>query len=450
MKTNNSKILIYSRRGTELWSNSLCDYLVKNGFNACTFSELRNISDISLADNFYKTYSEKSKYSENEIYEIIKRCRLLRSLHFSKAKMFVIAMSEALDFLLYDYNPNFIIGLRVDSYVLDLLERKCKLLGIKYIGIWKSAFSNNYSFVTSRGELNFLGLQNNKVINKLDISEESFKATSISNNLDYSVYRSLKIKLYYIFRSYFHLIYSYIISDKFGYRYLTNGIHVPEYRLNLLELNYGKFVKNDWNSFLTNNSIKKNIFIALQVNPESTIDYYVKDLQLIEYENVIIKMLDHFSKSDYRIFIKDHPNMFGRRKFSFLNKISSYTNVRFVPYEIASSYLLDRVFITFTWSGTVSVQAALRSKISIVVNPPYFVEKLFLQIHSINDIDNILNKIASFDFPLDLESRQDELISLINSSLIKGQLNFENIDINLFNSILELVDNKNSPLKYSI
>ena len=68
--------------------------------------------------------------------------------------------------------------------------------------------------------------------------------------------------------------------------------------------------------------------------------------------------------------------MFGRRNFSFLNKISSYDNVRFLPYHIDSTYLLDRVFITFTWSGTVSVQAALNNKISIVVNPPYFVENL--------------------------------------------------------------------------
>ena len=449
MKNETPKILIYSRRGIELWSSTLCDYLTKNGFSVYTFSELRNISDITLADNFYKYYSsntEKSKFSAIEIIEIVKRCRLLRSLPIVNAKIYINSMSLALDYLIDNHNPNFIIGLRVDSYVLDLLERKCQLLGIKYVGIWKSAFIKNYSFITSRGELNFLGFQDNKVLNKAKILDKTFKATSISNNYEFSIYQNLKIKIYYIFRSYFHFFYRYAISDKLGYRYLTNGIHVPEYRLNLFELNYNKFIKNDWNSYLNNNLITKNIFIALQVNPESTIDYYVKDLGLIEYEKVIIKILNNFSKSDYRIFIKDHPNMFGRRNFSFLNKISSYDNVRFLPYHIDSTYLLDRVFITFTWSGTVSVQAALNNKISIVVNPPYFVENLFLQIHSIQDIDNIINKINNFKFPSNLESRQDELITLINSSLLKGELNFRNIDKNLYQSILELIIKLNSHL----
>lgn len=440
---NKLSVLIYSRRGLEKWANELSDFFNKKNIISSIFSELRNFSDYGLADNFYLHFGLLANYYDDKTTdEIICRCRLLRSLDKSKAYSMINAMAYSINEMFDKLNPQVIVSLRVDSYVLDIVEREAKKRGIEYLGLWKSAFKKGYFFITSRGELINLRDKYNNVINEKDIVNEAFKAVSINDSAGFTVFKSFTTKLYYIFRSYFLLLYRYMDRDIHGYRYLTNSLTVPEYQVNLWENDFKKFVKSDWNSLLLNTPSNKKIFIALQVNPESTIDYYVNDLNLIRYEDVLLKIISHFENTGYIIFIKDHPNMFGRRSFSFLRKITNNKHVRFIPYEVSSNYILKNLDIVFTWSGTISIQAVLAKKIAVVVNPPYFVDDLYIQIREYSDISRMVQMIEKFDLNSNDESKRTSLIQLINSSLYEGDLNFINIDQNLFNSLYRLICSK--------
>ena len=438
-------ILVYSRKGIAKWANNLVFFLNSKGVQSSSFSELRMGSNFSLTNSFYNAIKYNkiyNHYDEIEINNIIIRCRLLRSLRRELAIKMILAMDYSVNILFDETNPKYIVSLRVDSYVLDLIERSSKKRGIIFLGIWKSAFIKGYFFVTSRGELNYLRPTFEQVVCENDITNPKFKAVSIKGSKNFNTVSNFKIKLYDLFRSYYLSIFKYIIKDRLGYRYLTNSFMIPEYSVNITELSYDAFIKDDWSILLNNNDSNKNIFIALQVNPESTIDYYVNDLNLINYEKVLIDFIKQFDNTEYFIFIKDHPNMYGRRNHKFFKEITSFHNVRLVPYEISSNYILEHTKIVFTWSGTISVQAVLADKISLVVNPPYYVEGMYIQIKSINDIQNIVKLISDYKFPQDFTEKKTELLNLINSSLYCGDLNFKNPDNKLYKSVLDII-NKN-------
>jgi hypothetical protein len=178
-------VLVYSRRGLGKWSKELSLFLKSNKINSSTFSELRNFSDNNLIEEFYSFFNLKNNkkfYNEFIYSEIICRCRLLRSLERRMAISMIDAMAYSVNQLLEKVNPKFIISLRVDSYVLDIVDREAKKRGIEYLGVWKSAFKKGYFFVTSRGELGHLKENFVQVINKNDIVNDEFKAVSILNS----------------------------------------------------------------------------------------------------------------------------------------------------------------------------------------------------------------------------------------------------------------------------
>lgn len=435
-------ILVYCRKGTSKWAKEFVQFLKYEGLNSYSFSELKFGSNISLSTSFYNAIDcnkSYSNYDDIELNDIIVRCRLLRSLPRKLAVKMIMAMDYSVNSMFDEVKPNYIVSVRVDSYVLDIIERSSKKRGIIFLGIWKSAFKKGYFFVTSRGELNYLRPAFENVVNENDITNPEFKAVSIVKSKNFSNLKSLKIKLYDLARSYHLSVVKYLINDTLGYRYLTNSLVIQEYGVDITRICYKKFIKDDWSYLLESSNVDKNIFIALQVNPESTIDYYVNDLELIKYEQVLVKFIQRFQNTEYLLFIKDHPNMYGRRNHKFLNTITSFHNVRLVPYEISSNHILEFTKVVFTWSGTISVQAALAGKIPLVVNPPYFIDGLYIQLKSINDIDNIIKLISDFKFPFNFNEKKGELLNLINSSLYVGDLNFKVADKVLFKSVLSII-----------
>jgi len=437
-------ILVYCRKGTFKWANEFVQFFKLEGENSYSFSELKFGSNLSLYSAFYYAIDFNKSYNnfdDIEINDIIARCRLLRSLPRKLAVKMIIAIDYSVNSMFDEVNPKYIVSLRVDSYVLDIIERSSKKRGIIFLGIWKSAFKMRYFFVTSRGELNYLQVSFENVVKENDITNRDFKAVSIIKSKKFTKLESLKIKIYDLARSYYLTAVKYLLNDRLGYRYLTNSFIVQDYNISLMEISYDKFIKDDWRHLLESKNLDKNIFVALQVNPESTIDYYVNDLELVDYEVVLIKFIESFVNTDYFIFIKDHPNMYGRRNYKFLKEITSFHNVRLVPYEISSNYILEFTKIVFTWSGTISVQAVLADKISLVVNPPYYIDGMYIQIKCLNDIRNIVKLISDHKFPEDFRAKKNQLLSLINSSLYLGDLNFKNPDKRLFKSVLAIIKN---------
>ncbi len=153
-------IYIYERKRLENWVDAFCEKFKKSNPNLCInkFSE-HNISEgYSFNDKFEfflkNNISKKSSFCDDEIYQIINRCSLLRSLDKKFALKLILAAEYSIDYFIKEFKPTLFIAPRIDSYILDILDRKLTKINIKFIGFWRSAFLKDHFFLTKRGEVN--------------------------------------------------------------------------------------------------------------------------------------------------------------------------------------------------------------------------------------------------------------------------------------------------------
>lgn len=363
-------------------------------------------------------------FSQNELASIIQRCRLLRSFDLETAIKYVAAAETAcIDFIDAE-NPKFLLAPRIDTFFLDVLERKLHHRGSRYIGVWRSAFVKNQFFLTNRGELHELNSPSDDDIESLitNIGNIDFRATSLLNLTGFSR------------KNFFLNHYNRIIRDlsleairitgkiHCGYRELATGVHVNEYKIPL----------NTWKGNFTNDEdiraiLKSNnpkVFIALQVNPESTIDYYSPNLEFININSTLLHCVRSFLSQGYYVIIKDHPNMFGRRNFKFLNVLSVLDGVYLASYSISSNEIISSSNLVFTWSGTVAIQAYFSGIPSLSICSPFGMKLSgFVITDSYTDMSN---KIAEFNssrnvIPITYEDKR-RLSHNILKSHVEGQV----------------------------
>lgn len=72
------------------------------------------------------------------------------------------------------------------------------------------------------------------------------------------------------------------------------------------------------------------------------------------------------------LYVKDHPRMMGRRKKGYYDELKAIENVKLASPHISSNKLILNSIATVTIAGTAGLEAALRSKPSIVVSDPSY------------------------------------------------------------------------------
>lgn len=424
MKDN---IFIYSRRGHEKWVNSFIEnYYNLTGKKIKIFSELKTNNDYNYYNNFISNINKKNyntKFSENDIEDIKKRCRLLRSLDDNFSRLLISSSEYSINKFINENNPSLFIAPRVDSYVLDILDRLLKEHNIEYIGLWRSAFFDHKFFITKRGEIDY---QNNEIkrddINNLitKLAQKNFTATSIKSDSNITIFKIIKKFIYLYLRDLFLELIRNLGYYKYGYREMTNRFNVKDSSPKVLSFLPPMSNLSKFNSLFESNDRKK-VFIALQVNPESTIDYYSNNIDFINIDNFLKKIVNKFVSYGYLVFIKDHPNMIGRRDFKNLKKLVDKVNVFYIDYKISSNYLISKCDVIFTWSGTVAIQAIFQGKTAVSVCHPYYLRvPKFIQLESDNCIDLFLSQ--SFENNDNLDHYNSIIAKKIISSLFDGDV----------------------------
>ena len=56
------------------------------------------------------------------------------------------------------------------------------------------------------------------------------------------------------------------------------------------------------------------LFISLPVFPEASIDYWIDDLELIDYEALVVEVATAFTEYGFTVMVKDHLLQFGFRR----------------------------------------------------------------------------------------------------------------------------------------
>ncbi|MDI9391605.1 MAG: hypothetical protein QM402_09810 [Synergistota bacterium] len=390
------KALVYTRPRTKRYFHFIADKLFESD-KIIYISEYRSSEPVYLMKSFYAWYNQclapqkaLSVLPEEEINDIIIRCRFLRSIERSQAMRMIYAMWKAIEQILHECDPDIIIGMPIDSYVLDLMDRVARTQDKPYVEIVQS-FIKGYSRFTHRGEL---------VVIREPSDEE---VAGVYEQLLKEDYLPAYIRRFQ--KNPVHLFLKYYLKDKikrvvfWGRRlaskdplnfYLNCFAYKEPLACSSLSCIFPhRYFDKDWHARLTSWRGSTKIYIPLQFYPEISIDYWCRNTSFLPWYDTLERILGVLPEN-VCVCMKEHPAAVGYRPPGFYQKLKNHKNVILVPFDIPSNFLVQLCDVVLTWGNTVGIEARLRHKPVITCGTPYYdVDKCFIKIESAADIEDL-------------------------------------------------------------
>lgn len=113
---------------------------------------------------------------------------------------------------------------------------------------------------------------------------------------------------------------------------------------------------------------ERYIYLPLHFSPEITDMYYGRDY---DHHEGFVFQLSKRIPAGYRLYVKEHPAMLGKRPLSFYKKLNELYNVT-VVHPSVSTYELIRNGVTLVVTGTAGWEAYLMNRPSIVLGDTFF------------------------------------------------------------------------------
>jgi hypothetical protein len=302
----------------------------------------------------------------------------------------IVAMEISVARVLDEFSPDIVLSFPIDRYVSDILQRLSHKRGIPYVELTASLISG-MCMLMRRGELlQFADKTDQRLLDQYVelIAKPSFTPSYVQSAANYNYIRWLKIYLYFQIRGWGFKLISWLKRDPLSLHYLDAQSflgHKPKIR----DIQILKLVDFNWRHKLENFPKSHRVFFGLQLFPEASIDYWVSNLNLIDYENLMLHAAKVFSDAGYIILVKDHPSQFGFRQCQFIERLLAIPNVLFVPYEISGNEVVSLVDINFTLTGTLGLQSALLGLKSIIAPNYYQTNDDFLIFNNAEEISAI-------------------------------------------------------------
>ncbi len=446
------RVLIYTRRRIKKYYHDLADQAFKND-EKIYFSDDKFCEKIYLMDRFKdklnKSYTN-NYLSENDYFEIKKRCRFLRSKSDSESKKMIQAMWSILDALIEKENIDVGFGLIIDNYVLDVFQRVLKSKNKNYFSLIPIVL-NNYSRITTRGEMIKL--------REVD-DEEVYAALNLINKKEYKPWY-VKDGAAHIKKS---LLSSYIKdktkltvfsvlrileNNKYGFYYGSHFINEDRMICNKLSnCNPYKYFNYSWQKKVDTNSEDYVIYIPLQFYPEVSTDYMSNDLYFTDYYGNLLNQLRQLEDDKIKIIIKEHPVALGYRNTDIYKKITSFKNVIFVPHDVPSTQLIEISDCVIAGATSTSIEAYVRGKLVLTNGKSTYDIGNHFEIITEDIIENnnlkeyVINKIASHDKNDEFGLIKDILESSVSfnfNPLIDSRKNIDEIQ-KIANSIIKYLN----------
>ncbi len=293
-------VLVYTRPRIKVFFHELVKKI--SCFHHVTFmSDHKGEEEICIMSYYYEAKEDmrlKHTTPKNRLNfeRIVQRCRFLRSLPFEKAILTAKAMCIAVERIVEQYQPDFIFGMVMDSYVLDIMDQVMRARNSQYIGFLNNMV-NGYSRLTSRGELIQLNNPTDEIIDKtlsllsasqyLPNMQRDFMWRTSPYLCFFTKYLKEQIKiLYYFFKK---------LKDKDADNFYYNTVaakHCMSCR-HIDQLFFRRFENKNWLHEIED--AKKNnkliVYLPLQFYPECSVDYWGTELELGNFYAVIDQVI---------------------------------------------------------------------------------------------------------------------------------------------------------------
>lgn len=349
--------------------------------------------------------------------DIISRCRLLRAIEREEALFHLRAMWKAMGKVLDGIKPDLVLTETIDSYVMDVLYFQAKQRKIPFVGLVPT-FISGYFRISARGEYvcsRIVGANETQLV--LDkLLQKNYKPDFIKNS-------DSRIFLYAIgrwLRNLTKIPYFWLIrldrNERFNYHNWATLIVAKQWAHIFPKLNIGQV---QWRSRVQQAN-KPIVFIPLQMIPEATVDYWCEDLDAVDYEAYLLRLVAHL-KNDFTLLFKEHPNVLGYRNPKLYKQLSQFDSVVFAPTHTASQELVDASDTVLVWTGSVGFEAAIRGKPVLTTCDPYYAHgNSFKKISLQTPVSEIKQYLQSFDHKAAME-RNRALVAHVLSGALPGR-----------------------------
>jgi hypothetical protein len=412
------KVLVIAIHNVEPWWRHIGEHL---GFEESkTVSDLRGEGDYNIIPDFYpafrRFYKEQSNssdlLSEKEVKNIISRCRLLRWLPKRKAAAMALAAAEAFENIISEYKPALIVSFPIDRYTKDVWDRRARAHNIPYFEFTASALPE-MAMLLYRGQL----VKDNAVPDaelvekkRMDIADPNFTPSYVQGKTKYTAWKFLKTFGYFRLRGWIFKLISWVKRDPLSLHYLDAQSFLG-HKPRLSDIRITKMIEYDWREKVEAFDKERRLFLGLQLFPEASIDYWVKDLGLVDYENMLVDMAKAFTDAGFQILVKDHPLQFGFRQVELLERLKQFPNVVIIPYDVSGNEVMAMSATNFTLTGTLGLQAALTGLKSITTDNYYTNDEDFIIFRSREEIASLPKRVLETVVPENLADRQRRICS---------------------------------------
>lgn len=425
------KVLVYTRPRIDVFFKELVKVIP-------VFSSVSYFSDHSGTENIdvmSKYYFVKSKYKKNEINNhpiwneidfnsVSRRCRYLRTLPHDEKIDRIKCMSIALCNIIEEHDPDYIFGMVMDSYVLDLCDRIMRLKGRQYIGFLNNML-NGYSRLTSRGELIFNEEPSDILVQeKIDElkgkyyipnMQKDFMWNTTPPSMFFTKYLKEKLKIL------FYAVKRTSDPDNFYYNTVASKDCMSCRRIS--QIFFRRFENKNYQSLVgkAKSLNKKIVYLPLQFYPECSIDYWGTSSDFSDFYKTVSNLLS-VNFENILILVKEHPSAYGLRKSSFYKNFSENQSFCLVPFDTPSNEVIEHADLVLTWTGSVGIEAIIRNKPLITFGAAYYAVgaacKELSDYQNLKELETII--VDSID---DFESGEvlaRDVLKYILSGLVEG------------------------------
>ncbi len=351
--------------------------------------------------------------------EIIHRCRLLRRLSFSRSLDYIVAMDQALLAIFDRVQPEVLVSLTVDNYVTDLIALICQERNIPYLGFVQT-FMPDYFRLTVKGGFQRLREPEEHevetVLQQLTATRRPSHIVERFSSPRQVLFRYLGKVVRSMGRALHYRLLLLTSGDRRNYHYLVSARAGPQFSLEMLKICKSPHLKD------IPRKGKDRIYLPLQYYPEATIDYWVPNPRIIDYEQTLFQSLKILEDLGAQVLVKEHPTVLGLRRRGFYERISSFSCVQWVSPAENSVSIIESCDMSLIFTGTVGLEAAVRGKPVLHFGKPYYAQgPRFVYVEEPADLEKKLPVARSLAHTPVTELQQKELVRHLLRGCLPGR-----------------------------
>lgn len=420
-----SHVLLFTIHSTTPWWRYLGSQL--DFAKATVFSDMRGDGDFSIIDEFYRAIrhgkaeqTALSAYGEDGVSEIILRCRVLRSLERDVAVRMIGGMHEAVSRAFDSQKPDLVMTFTMDRYVMDVMERVARSRGIDFVEMTTSIIPNETMFMR-RGNLIPVWEPTDEEVDARTavLYQPDFAPSYIRDAKRFDVINFWKIFGYFELRGAFFNAYRFARRDPLGIHYLDARKSL-KHKVRLSDVRALSLFDRGWRQKLSEIPREKCVFFGLQLFPEASLDYWVRDRSMLAHDDVVIRYCEVLAGAGFHIFVKDHPLQFGFRQRELIERLARLPGVTLVPYDVPASVMLAECSVSVTLTGTIGFQAALAGLCSVVTEPFYSTPDHYVHVRNFSEIDTVADRVLAWRRPDDMDAARRHLVRHLAKGSVPG------------------------------